>query len=63
MIATGEDTLDGVQYRLIRERFEAICEYTAMEFAGYLPVRAGDDNPAEENETALQQARDLLTKA
>ncbi len=63
VIATGEDTLDGVQYRLIREQFEAICEYTAMQFAGYLPVCAGDDNPAKENEEALEQARNLLTKA
>ncbi|NCB27280.1 MAG: flavodoxin family protein, partial [Bacteroidia bacterium] len=60
VIASGEDTLDGVQYRLIREQFEQICEYTGMEFAGYLPVCAGDDNPARENTQALQQARELI---
>lgn len=62
VIACGEDTLDGVQYRLIREQFEQICEYTGMEFVGYLPVCAGDDNPASENEQALGQARTLITK-
>lgn len=63
VIACGEDTLDGVQYRLIREQFEQICEYTGMKFAGYLPVCAGDDNPVSENEQALRQARTLITKA
>lgn len=61
VIATGEDTLDGVQYRLVKEQFEAICEYTGMEFAGYLPVCADDDNPAGENVEALAQARALFT--
>ena len=63
VIATGEDTLDGVQYRLIKEQFDAICKYTGMEFAGYLPVCAGDDNPAGEDEEALAQARALATGA
>lgn len=63
VIATGEDTLDGVQYRLIKEQFEAICEYTGMEFSGYLPVCADDENPASENVEALAQARSLFTGA
>ncbi|MGE4583723.1 MAG: flavodoxin family protein [Sphaerochaeta sp.] len=60
VIATGEDTLDGVQYRLIKEQCEAICSYTGMEFAGYLPVCAGNDNPAGENSQALESAKALF---
>lgn len=62
VITCGEDTLDGVQYRLIKEQFDAICEYTGMEFAGYLPMCAGDDNPVSLNEEALQKARNLFTR-
>jgi multimeric flavodoxin WrbA len=60
VIATGADTLDGIQYRLIREQFEAICEYTSMEFAGYLPVCADEENPVQEQSTALASARELI---
>ncbi|MGE4464134.1 flavodoxin family protein [Sphaerochaeta sp.] len=60
VIATGEDSLDGVQYRLIREQFEAICEYTSMEFAGYLPVCADDNHPVQEQDDALASARELI---
>ncbi len=63
VIATGADALDGVQYRLIREQFEAICEYTGMEFAGYLPVCADDENPVAGNPQALEAARKLFREA
>lgn len=63
VIATGEDSLEGIQYRLIREQFEAICEYTGMIFAGYLPVCASDSNPVQERAEALQQARTLFIPA
>ncbi len=63
LIVTGEDTLDGIQYKLIKEQFEAICDYTGMEFAGYLPVCADDGNPAKENAEALSLARALSIKA
>jgi multimeric flavodoxin WrbA len=60
LIVTGEDSLDGIQYRLIKEQFEAICDYTEMQFAGYLPVCADDTNPAKSNEKALHSARKLI---
>ena len=60
VIAVGEDSLDGIQYRLIREQFEAICEYTTMEFAGYLPVSADDKHPIDKQSNALASARELI---
>ncbi len=60
VIACGSDSLDGVQYRLIHDQFEAICAYTGMQFAGYLPISADDDNPAEDNEAFLEEARALF---
>lgn len=62
VIACGSDSLDGVQYSLIHDQFAAICEYTGMTFRGYLPVCADDDNPAQENEAVLKQARTLFTE-
>ena len=62
VIACGSDSLEGVQYRLIKEQFAAICEYTGMQFAGYLPVSADDDNPVAEDENTLQKARTLFIK-
>lgn len=61
VMVTGEDGLEGIQYRLIREQFEAICEYTEMELAGYLAVCAGDDNPVKAQPQVLDQARSLFT--
>ncbi|AEV30688.1 NADPH-dependent FMN reductase [Sphaerochaeta pleomorpha str. Grapes] len=60
LIVTGEDSLEGIQYQLLKEQFNAICEYTEMQFAGYLPVCADDDNPAKDNAKALSQARKLI---
>jgi len=60
VMVTGEDTLDGIQYKLIREQFKAICEYTEMVFAGYLPVCAGDENSVKDQPEALQKARELF---
>lgn len=60
LIVTGADDLDGVQYRIIREQFQAICEYTKMEFAGYLPVCADADHPVATRPELLAQARELM---
>ena len=60
LIVTGSDSLEGIQYHLIEEQFKAICEYTEMQFAGYLPVCADEDNPAKDNAEALSQARELI---
>jgi multimeric flavodoxin WrbA len=63
LIVTGSDAADGIQYRLIKEQFAAICEYTKMEFAGYLPVSADDDNRVQDRPEILGKARALMKEA
>ncbi|WP_320127889.1 flavodoxin family protein [uncultured Sphaerochaeta sp.] len=60
LIVTGSDSVEGIQYMLIQEQFKAICEYTGMVFAGYLPVSADDSHKAMDNEEALDLARHLI---
>lgn len=58
-IIVGADEVEGIQYELIRRQFTEICDYCGMEFAGYLPVSADNENPAKANQEAITQARAL----
>lgn len=59
VIAVGADETQGVQYELIRRQFVEICDYCGIEFIGYLPVSADDENPAKKNDEAIMAARSL----
>jgi multimeric flavodoxin WrbA len=62
LFVTGSDGLEGIQYQLIKQQFQEICTYTGIDFAGYLPISADDENPVKNNPTALSLAISVAKK-
>lgn len=59
LFVTGADGLDGIQYHLIQQQFQEICTYTGINFAGYVPVSADDENPVNNNPESLSKVISL----
>ncbi|MCK9286242.1 MAG: flavodoxin family protein [Sphaerochaetaceae bacterium] len=59
VVTTGGEEETGVQYRLIREQFQEVCNYLDMDFIGYMGISADDDHRVEKQERTYIRAEEL----